>query len=605
MGNDGASDGPPRHHRLDKQHVTALFSGGGDADSVTQLLTVERSWRMLQLRALLDLVRPEHDVGPLASVGTAWALLVEAERRDPPKVAGLLLHPQVGIWAGYVLRRLRGTADSPAPLWVDLGYLHTLAAAAALSTGADFRITVPVRDGFTVLPTLGAAHVPGTRQWDRTDVHGAGGSGVVETPDGAVVVGGSRWNAMPGVRVEAAGQTLAVRLDCLDPYRNLRAPTPPHLLSEPELRHWRELLTQAWRLLVETSPPLAAPMAQGLFSVVPQPPAERFRTMSASAGDAFGSMIMSEPRDAVELAVTMVHEFQHIKLGALLHLAPLHTGEPVQRLYAPWRDDPRPLGGLLQGVYAFAGITEFWRALRERSSGSTAALAHFEFARWRRQVHATLAMLAELPQLTEVGKNLVHGLMATADGWRSDDVPARVRVAADAAVSDHRARWRLHHLRPSAEVVDALAASWTAGVDRPEQAGPAPVVAADPGARGLDARAVLMLWRLTDPAGFDQLRRDPSTIGAHVTGAGPSDLAYVAGELDHARDGYLAALSVDPDSPSAWAGLGLVLSAAGPGRAADALMRRPELVRAVHQAVRSSTGEISDPVKLAGWIGPG
>ena len=27
--------------------------------------------------------------------------------------------------------------------------------------------------------------------------------------------------------------------------------------------------------------------------------------------------------------------------------------------YAPWRDDPRPISGLLQGIYAFVCITEF------------------------------------------------------------------------------------------------------------------------------------------------------------------------------------------------------------------------------------------------------
>lgn len=49
---------------------------------------------------------------------------------------------------------------------------------------------------------------------------------------------------------------------------------------------------------------------------------------------------------------TLVHEFQHIMLGGVLHVAPVHCAVQRQRSYAPWRDDPRPLGGLLQGVYA-------------------------------------------------------------------------------------------------------------------------------------------------------------------------------------------------------------------------------------------------------------
>ncbi|MEU8661052.1 HEXXH motif domain-containing protein [Actinoplanes philippinensis] len=614
MGNDGAVNRPPRQHRLDQWHVSALSSGGGDASTVDQLLAVERSWRLHQLRALLDIVGPGHDTGPLPPVRTAWELLIEAERHAPAEVGDLLLHPQAGVWAGYTLRRLRGTTSSAAPLWVDLGYLHGLAAAAALRAGLDFRITVPVRDGFVVLPTLGAVPVPGAGQWSHTEVRGSGGDGVVDTPSGGVRVGGDGWQAMPSVHVRADGQTLAIRLDCLDPYRDLRAPTPPRTLSEPELEHWRGLLAHAWELLVENCPGLAAPMTRGLFSVVPQPPAERFRTMSASAGDAFGSMIMSEPRDATELAVTMVHEFQHIKLGALLHLAPLHSGEPAQRLYAPWRDDPRPLGGLLQGVYAFAGITEFWRTVRHRATGSAGVLAHFEFARWRSQVGTVLPLVARLPELTPVGERLVAGLTATAGRWQSDSVPEQPLAAAHDAVADHRARWRLYHLRPPAEVVTAYAESWIAGADRPDLPAAASLVA-DPAARGLDARAVLELWRLTDAAGFAGLQADPATVGAFVTGAEPADLAAAAGDHDAARRGYLAELTTGSDRPGAWAGLGLILApprpaaeirpeeAGGiPASAARALQTRPELVRAVHRAVRDAGGD-ADPLRLAAWIG--
>jgi HEXXH motif-containing protein len=607
MGNDGAVNRPPRQHRLDQRHLSALSSGGGDTSTIDQLLAVERSWRLLQLRALLDLVGPGHDTGPLPPVKTAWDLLIEAERRDPATVGDVLLHPQAGVWAGYTLRRLRGTAHSPAPLWVDLGYLHGLAAAAALRAGLDFRISVPVRDGFVVLPTLGAVRVPGAEQWDHAEARGSGGDGVVATPTGEVRVGGDGWQAVPSVHVRAGGHALSVRLDCLDPYRNLRAPTPPRSLGETELDHWRGLLTQAWQLLVESCPALASPMARGLFSLVPQPPAERFRTMSASAGDAFGSMIMSEPRDATELAVTMVHEFQHIKLGALLHLAPLHSGEPAQRLYAPWRDDPRPLGGLLQGVYAFAGITEFWRALRRRATGSAGTLAHFEFARWRQQVHTILAMTAQLPQLTPVGRRLVAGLTATAGRWQADSVPQQPLTAAHDAVADHRARWRLHHLRPPAEVVAAYAKSWTAGAGPPAVSPGAPVspvLEADPSARGLDARAVLELWRLTDAAGFERLGDDPAAVGDFVTGAGPADLAAVGGDQDAARQGYLDELSAGSERTGAWAGLGLVLGRTLPGPAAEALHTRPELVRAVHRAVRHSGSETADPLALAAWIGP-
>src|SRR5581483_603165 len=60
-------------------------------------------------------------------------------------------------------------------------------------------------------------------------------------------------------------------------------------------------------------------------------------------------------------AVTLAHELQHLKLGALLDIVTLALPDDGRRYYAPWRDDPRPLGGLLQGAYAYFGVSGFWR----------------------------------------------------------------------------------------------------------------------------------------------------------------------------------------------------------------------------------------------------
>ncbi|MFI5833681.1 HEXXH motif domain-containing protein [Micromonospora sp. NPDC051300] len=597
-------------HRLARHHFGDLAAGGGDAGTVEELLAAEHSWRLLQLRAVLDAVAGTPEVaGPLPPVAEAWALLVAAQRRAPAAVDRLIAHPHVGTWAGYVLRRLRGsTVTADGPLWADLGYLHALAAVAGVRAGLSFASRVPVRDGFVALPTLGGAVLPATQRWAVAEVAGADGAASVALDGHRVAFdraggGADGWFALPTVRAEAGGQTLTVGLDFLDPYRNLRSPTPPDLDTVAAVDRWRTLLTQAWELLVRVCPERAAPIARGLFSVVPQRPAERFRTMSASAGDAFGSMLISEPEDAPELAVTLVHEFQHIKLGGLLHLTPLLTAEPPHRLYAPWRDDPRPLGGLLQGVYAFVGITEFWRAYRPVATGAGGPVAHFEFARWRRQVTATVAMLRARPELTDVGRRLLDGLAATAETWRSEPVPAEVLAAADAAVDDHRAQWRLHHRRPDPAVVRAFAEARRAGTARPDTDGADPPVVVDAAARRLDTRAVLLLWRLTDPEGFDSLCKDPSTVGERVTGAGPADLAYAAGDTAQAHHLRRAELAAGPGSPSAWAGLALTSAALGLDEAAAALRSRPELVRAMHAALLAA-GTPADPVELAAWIGP-
>ena len=45
--------------------------------------------------------------------------------------------------------------------------------------------------------------------------------------------------------------------------------------------------------------------------------------MSATTPAAFGAIATSWPPDGVTLAETLVHEFQHVKLGVLLDLVPL------------------------------------------------------------------------------------------------------------------------------------------------------------------------------------------------------------------------------------------------------------------------------------------
>ena len=55
-----------------------------------------------------------------------------------------------------------------------------------------------------------------------------------------------------------------------------------------------------------------------------------------------------------------------------------------EKVYAPWRQDPRPASGLLQGVYAHLGIVRFWQAQRHAETDPDDILrAQVHFARWR------------------------------------------------------------------------------------------------------------------------------------------------------------------------------------------------------------------------------
>ncbi|WP_393098204.1 aKG-HExxH-type peptide beta-hydroxylase [Streptomyces sp. LN325] len=441
-----------RPHVLSPRSFDELLGGGGGPATVDTLRGTERSWRLLVVRALLDSAATAPP-GPLPPLEEGWRLLCRAwaaseEAREA--VEGLLGYPAVGVWASHTLRRLRGTAQDDAPLWADTGHLHAIAAAAAVRAGLEFRAEIPVRHGWAVLPALGAMRVPGPADWDVAEVSASAGrvriaGRPLEGPD---------WHALTKLR--AAGCTLL--LDDTDPYRDLRKPGRVEPVATAG--EWQELFAPAWDLLRRTDTEGARALARGLVSVVPRPRAERFRPHSASSGEAFGGALASAPDDAEQFASTLVHEFQHNKLSAFMHLFTLYDDRDDRLHYAPWRDDPRPLGGLLQGVYAFFGVTAFWRR-------RVHVLGQFEFALWRCQTAHTLRAIGSADGLNELGRRLVAELARRVEPWLDEPVDVRAKAAAALAVADHRASWRAHHLRPAAETVRAQAAAWSRGEPLP------------------------------------------------------------------------------------------------------------------------------------------
>ncbi|MGI3202139.1 aKG-HExxH-type peptide beta-hydroxylase [Streptomyces sp. GLT-R25] len=154
--------------------------------------------------------------------------------------------------------------------------------------------------------------------------------------------------------------------------------------------------------------------------------------------------------DAVRLAETLVHEFQHSKLAALLHHFPLLDDDRIERFYAPWRSDPRHLTGLLHGAYAFTGVAGFWRLRMHDPSSDTAVrgFAAYHFALRRLQARLVVRTLGQSGRLAPLGTVIVDGLARTLTDWLHEDVPQGVLYRARTAARLHRTEWRLRNLRP-------------------------------------------------------------------------------------------------------------------------------------------------------------
>jgi HEXXH motif-containing protein len=571
---------------------------------VRLLLTGERSWRLLLLRHLLDLAatRPEA-FGELPPAEAAWRELRIAEQASAQALDDVLMHPQVGIWLSSTIRALHAGRPGT-PLWIEVGQVHALALAAAARAGATLTTRIPVHAGHALLPTLGMARFTTEAPCAIADAHTAGGHTVLRLGDERITLpDGPSWWQLRRLSAEVDGREIRVWLDDIDRYRNLADPVPPARLTSAEVERWAAQLDGAWRLLCREWPEYADALAAGFLSITPLPPDPDARfTQSASTGDGFGAAVISPPADATTLAVTLVHEFQHIKLGGLLHLVSLHDDERTDGLYAPWRDDPRPFGGLFQGVYAFLGIAMFWQRHADALSGRAAAPAHFEFAYARRQTREALHTLARSHRLTMPGRRFVDGMRAAMRALAAVRVPRDLDRAAWAAASDHRAIWRLRNRALPAHAVARLVDAWQAGDPAP---GPAAELATPKKGDGrwCYARIALQRTRMSAPDRFAELAAEPGTVHRRVAGATPADLALVGGDPDLARRTYLRQLADDPDDVDSWAGLGLSLAATGqPGW--RALLREPHVVVAVHRELRRRHAA-ADPIDVARWLAAG
>jgi HEXXH motif-containing protein len=421
-------------HRLNSALFGAICGGGGGPEAIRILKASQRSKAVLSIGAVVALARDRgHRHGGLAR--DAYDLLCETERDTPEAVAAVLDYPTVGAWALRTALELdRGDVAGAEPQ-----RMAAVAAAAAVRAGAPARLPViPRVDGRVVLPSLGVAALP----------DGSGPVRFVSDPDGPRLLGPGRpvriagpddaaWSGVPEMFVAHDGLGLALRFDHLDEADD--ASSSPGLAAD-----WQAKVAAGWRILVGRHRPVATEFIEAITLLAPLPdPAAG--TASSTARHAFGAIAMSTPTDPRSVAVTLAHELQHAKLSALMDLFPLVLPGADEGCYVPWRPDPRPIGGVLQGAYAHLAIADFWRReMAVDQSPDELFAAQVEFLRWRDAVGSTAERLLASERLTSLGDRLVGGVLATIESW-TDTTPTAARRHAAALAAQHRARWERAH----------------------------------------------------------------------------------------------------------------------------------------------------------------
>jgi HEXXH motif-containing protein len=583
-------------HLLPEAAFSSLAEGAGRPGTVWLLRDAELSKHLMLLHAIADAASTAGDSGGgPAAFRSGYAVLAQLQATGEGGGDWLLGLPHLGGWAHDGLIRLeQGSA-------ADFAHFACLAAAAAVRGGVPFELQVPVRGGRVLLPGLGFIRVTDESSSVRLCCDGdrvtAGRHFEADrrylVPDDGSGGPVRQWSGTPLIRAVADGLAWHVLLETEDSYLDRYTLPMATGLPAQDVRHWRRRVQAAWEVLVRHHRWAAEPLPDLVSVIVPLTPHRETDLVSVTTPAAFGAIATSWPPDPVTMAETLVHEGQHVKLCGLLDMVPLVTSGG-EKVYAPWRQDPRPAGGLLQGVYAHLGIARFWNAQRHAETDPDDILrAQVHFARWRSMIDQAAQTLLRTDCLTPDGVRFVNLLRAQGQQLETEPLPGEAREIARQAALDHRLTWQLRHVVIDTAGVASLVAARRRGESARDRARPRTWIEADTRKVDASVRSRLLSMRYLAPARYRELCAD-GTLALSA-----ADRLLVNGRAEAAVRAYCDEITASADPrPDAWIGLAVALAQLPPSPVQTAFASDLALMFEVHGGL----GDRSNPLELASWF---
>ncbi|TKK89315.1 FxsB family radical SAM/SPASM domain protein [Herbidospora galbida] len=385
--------GSMENHKLELSQFATGFGGWREMRALTATQSSIR-------RGAMRTVGPQEEA--------AWAALRAYDKTHRHAVDRVLAHPFVREWAVQAAQKKTSTA-----------YLGNIVAAVALAAAAEGTFTVEVEQGAAHFPSIG------------TLTGLTGSSATVSVAEGEIRHHApARW--LPARRLTCGD--FSVLIEDSDPFRDCYQLPLTGRLTAAELTAWQTAFDAAWHIVETEFPEYAPGLRAGLTTIVPLTASAGDDDVSSTARTAFGAVAAALPRDPATLALLIIHEFQHVKLGAVFEAVRLFDPKDTRLHYAPWRPDPRPLEGLFQGTYAHIAVADFWRR-RRITTGAFGA--HVQFARWREQTAEAAETLLASGVLTETGVWFVERMRETLTPWLTEEIPAEAVSAAKVSARAH------------------------------------------------------------------------------------------------------------------------------------------------------------------------
>lgn len=138
------------------------------------------------------------------------------------------------------------------------------------------------------------------------------------------------------------------------------------IFEEPEIAEKARVIVDEALSIIEAWRPAVANELRAICSAVQfvrDPSAHPDKIVSFSDNSVPGALFVSVTQsegliDAYDLADSLVHEYRHQKLYLFERQYP--TTSPGVLVASPWRDDLRPVSGLLHAIFVFVELRRFW-----------------------------------------------------------------------------------------------------------------------------------------------------------------------------------------------------------------------------------------------------
>jgi len=183
-----------------------------------------------------------------------------------------------------------------------------------------------------------------------------------------------------------------------------------------------ELLAAALRAIEKFAPEMFTQIADVMRVVVLKPQALS-TVQNVSYSELPGAALLSVCDHPLDMADRLIHEYCHSRLFAIEDgnaIIDSRATPKEQRVYSPWRDDPRPTKGVLHGLYVFLAVGQYWLRVYESLDATSAdrPLVVDRLRRTSEQTAIAAGVLAEHGRFTPFGIGVFDQLKLDVAGLR-------------------------------------------------------------------------------------------------------------------------------------------------------------------------------------------